>query len=93
MLYNEIKVLLSNELQNSAFVETGEMLLDLVKELSESLGVQFEFINLGGGVGIPYKLEEKPIDMKFISSKIYCLRFYRYLFIIPRKQPSHAVRE
>jgi len=63
-------MVVSNELQNSAFVETGEMLLDLVKDLSESLGIQFEFINLGGGFGIPYKPEDKPIDMKFISSKI-----------------------
>ena len=46
------------------------MLFDLVVEISRKLGIKFEFINLGGGVGIPYKPEQKAPDLEYISKKI-----------------------
>ena len=57
----------SNELDSAYFVETAQILLDLVREIHEELGITFEFINLGGGVGIPYKPEDKPVDIDFVS--------------------------
>lgn len=60
----------SNELNADYFIETGVILIDLVKEISEELGITFEFINLGGGIGIPYKPEEKPVDLKYVSTGI-----------------------
>ncbi|MDC7231605.1 MAG: diaminopimelate decarboxylase [Spirochaetales bacterium] len=60
----------SNELESAYFVETALILLELVNEISEEAGISFEFINLGGGVGIPYKPEDKPVDIPFISSGI-----------------------
>ena len=44
----------SNELDPDYFIETAVILLDLVNEISAETGITFEFINLGGGVGIPY---------------------------------------
>ena len=63
-------MVVSNELDNDALVETAEMLFDLVVEISRKLGIKFEFINLGGGVGIPYKPEQKAPDLEYISKKI-----------------------
>jgi len=60
----------SNELNSSYFVETAVLLLDLVKEITEETGISFEFINLGGGVGIPYKPEDSPVDIPFVSRGI-----------------------
>lgn len=60
----------SNELDPQYFVDTAEMLIDLVVEISAELGIKFEFINLGGGIGIPYKLEDEPVDLQFISDGI-----------------------
>ncbi|MEM0201132.1 MAG: diaminopimelate decarboxylase [Candidatus Micrarchaeaceae archaeon] len=60
----------SNELDYKAFVETAKMLLELVNEISNKLGIEFEFINLGGGIGIPYKPEQKPIDLSTLSNEI-----------------------
>ncbi len=60
----------SNELNPDYFIETGRMLLDLVKELQEDLGIEFEFINLGGGIGIPYRVEESPVDLEYVSRGI-----------------------
>ncbi len=60
----------SNELDKNAFVETAELLLDLVVEISKKVGIKFEFINLGGGIGIPQKLTENPVDLEFVSQGI-----------------------
>jgi diaminopimelate decarboxylase len=63
-------MLASNELENQYFVDTAVMLFDLVGDLSGELGIDFEFVNLGGGFGIPYRPEQKPVDMEFVSDKI-----------------------
>lgn len=60
----------SNELDAGYFVETAVIMLELVAELSSSLGISFEFVNLGGGIGIPYKPEQNPVDIKVVSSGI-----------------------
>ncbi|MFV0267824.1 MAG: diaminopimelate decarboxylase [Draconibacterium sp.] len=60
----------SNELDPKYFVETAEILFNLINEVYEKTGVRIEFANLGGGVGIPYKPEEKPVDLDFVSEGI-----------------------
>ncbi|HHB92103.1 MAG TPA: diaminopimelate decarboxylase [Thioploca sp.] len=60
----------SNELDPNYFIETAEMLFKLVKEISAMVRIQFEFVNIGGGIGIPYKPEEKPVDLSIISEGI-----------------------
>jgi diaminopimelate decarboxylase len=63
----------SNELRPEAFIQTAEMLFDLVVEISKEVGIKFEFINLGGGIGIPYKPEAKAVDLDLVSSGIKSL--------------------
>jgi diaminopimelate decarboxylase len=60
----------SNELNPQYFVDTARMLYGLVAELSEKLGIRFEFINIGGGIGIPYRLEQTAVDMPTVSRGI-----------------------
>ncbi len=60
----------SNELNPDYFIETADILFDLVVELSESLDIRFEFVNLGGGVGIPYRPDQTAVDMHYVSSGI-----------------------
>ncbi|MFV0593684.1 MAG: diaminopimelate decarboxylase [Draconibacterium sp.] len=60
----------SNELDPGYFVETAEILFSLIAEVFEKTGVRIEFANLGGGVGIPYKPEEKAVDLNFVSKGI-----------------------
>ncbi len=60
----------SNELDPGYFVETAHMLFDLIVELSEALGITFEFVNLGGGIGIPYRPEQEPIDLAALGRNI-----------------------
>ncbi len=60
----------SNELDNDYFVETAEIIFDVVAEVKEKVGVDIEFANLGGGIGIPYKSEHKPVDIEKVSAGI-----------------------
>ncbi|NPA24877.1 MAG: diaminopimelate decarboxylase [Deltaproteobacteria bacterium] len=60
----------SNELDSGYFVETAEILFRLVIELSRELGITFEFVNLGGGIGIPYRPEEEPVDLEKTGAAI-----------------------
>jgi len=60
----------SNELRSEYFVETAEMLFNLVAELSRALGIRFEFVNIGGGIGIPYKPGQRPVDLRVVSNGV-----------------------
>ena len=60
----------SNELDGSYFVETAHLLFELVGELTAELGIEFEFVNIGGGIGIPYKPEDNAVDLEAVGDGI-----------------------
>lgn len=60
-------MLVSNERDYTYMVETVRMLLDLAAEIGRELKIQFEFINIGGGLGIPYRPEDAPLDLETLS--------------------------
>ena len=60
----------SNELDYNYFIETAEMLFDMVIEINKELGILFEFINIGGGIGIPYKPGEEKVSWKKIAEGV-----------------------
>jgi len=60
----------SNELNGSYFVETAKMLFELVAEISLELGIRFDIVNLGGGIGIPYRPEQTPVDLDGVGRGI-----------------------
>ncbi|MGQ9662248.1 MAG: diaminopimelate decarboxylase family protein [Kiritimatiellia bacterium] len=63
-------MLASNELDPKYFIETARMLFQLVVEISRQLSIRFEFANLGGGIGIAYKPEQSPVDIRALSAGI-----------------------
>jgi diaminopimelate decarboxylase len=66
-------MLASNELHYSYMVQTAEMLLELVEEISTELNITFEFINIGGGLGIPYRPEQESLDLTSMGKEITTL--------------------
>ena len=60
----------SNELDPDYFIETAEILFNLIVEVSEKVGIHIEFANLGGGIGIPYKPDQQSVDMAKVSTGI-----------------------
>lgn len=45
------------------------LLMDIVGNVGKTLGISFEFIDLGGGLGIPYKPDESPLDLSEAAKK------------------------
>ena len=60
----------SNELDPQYFVETAALLFDLVAEISATLGIRFEFVNIGGGIGIPYRPEQEAVPFERVAAGI-----------------------
>jgi diaminopimelate decarboxylase len=66
-------MLASNELHYSYMVQTAAMLLELVETISAELGITFEFINIGGGLGIPYLPDIDPLNIAAMGEEITAL--------------------
>jgi diaminopimelate decarboxylase len=60
----------SNELDAGYFVETAEILFQIIAEISQQLKIRFEFANLSGGMGIPYRPEQERINLTTMSRGI-----------------------
>jgi diaminopimelate decarboxylase len=60
----------SNELKGEYHIETARLLFELAVELQVKTGIRLEFVNLGGGVGIPYTLEQEPLDYDYLAAGI-----------------------
>jgi diaminopimelate decarboxylase len=60
----------SNELEDRYFVHTAQMLFDVIGEISGELGIIFEFVNIGGGIGIPYRPEQRAVDLEAVGQGI-----------------------
>lgn len=63
-------MLASNERNHTYMVETARMILDVVAQVSDDLGIRFEFVNIGGGLGIPYRPEDAPLDLSSMGREI-----------------------
>jgi diaminopimelate decarboxylase len=62
-------MIISNELNYEYMVETVRMLLEVIEMVSQTLCIRFEFINIGGGIGIPYRPDDKPFDTGALAAE------------------------
>lgn len=60
----------SNELNPQYFIDTAEILFDLAADISQAVGIAFDFINIGGGIGIPYRPEQEPVDLERVGEGV-----------------------
>ena len=63
-------MVISAELRTEAFLLTARLMFELAAELKEKLGIHVEFVNLGGGFGIPYRPEQDGIDYDAVGAGI-----------------------
>lgn len=81
----------SNELNPNYIIETARMLMELVVEIHKKLGIRIEFINLGGGIGIPYKPEQKAMDLEYVSKGIK--KIHQELIVKNKLNPLRIITE
>jgi diaminopimelate decarboxylase len=63
----------SGVLDVEPFVLALEKLLSIAKKVHDKLGVSFEFVDMGGGLGVPYKPEDKELDLPLFSEEVLSL--------------------
>ena len=51
------------------FLDMMQVIIDIVNELKE-LGIELDFIDMGGGIGVPYKPQEDEMDLHELASEI-----------------------
>lgn len=66
-------MLVSNERDYRYMVQTAHMLLELADWIGRELDIRFEFINIGGGLGIPYRPEDTPLDIEALGREVAAL--------------------
>ena len=61
----------SGILEVEPFILAIKKLLTIAKKVHEETGITFELINIGGGLGIPYKPNEKELDLTLFSNNVF----------------------
>lgn len=62
--------LASNTVTNDYYPELAGQLFRLAAEIHEKLGIHFSFINLSGGVGVAYRPDQTPNDIRVIGEGV-----------------------
>ena len=70
-------MVISSELRTEAFLLTARIMFELAAELKAQLDITPEFINLGGGFGIPYRPEEESVNYAAIGAGVQ--RLYNHI--------------
>ncbi len=65
----------SGVLDVEPFVLALEKLLSIAKKVHDKIGISFEFVDMGGGLGVPYKPEHKELDLTLFSEEV--LSFFK----------------
>ena len=62
--------LASNTVSNDYYPELARILFELAVEIKEKTGICLEYINLSGGVGVPYYPDQKANDIMIIGEGV-----------------------
>lgn len=62
--------LASNTVTNEYYPMLAKVLFEVAVKLEKETGADIEFINLSGGVGIPYKPDQEPNDIRVIGEGV-----------------------
>jgi len=60
----------SQILETGPFEEAAEKIMSLVAELKSDLGIDIEYVDVGGGLGIPYKPDERELQPERLASSV-----------------------
>lgn len=76
----------SNERDYTYIVQTAVMLLEIVEMVQRELDIRFDFVNIGGGLGIPYRPTDEPLNLDAIGREV------TDLFAAFRRKTGYAPR-
>lgn len=74
----------ANELDLHRAVRAASVVFQHAAEVSRASGIAFEYINIGGGLGIPYKPDDEPVDFSLYGQAIREARDHYFPSCKPR---------
>ncbi|MEM1589766.1 MAG: diaminopimelate decarboxylase [Candidatus Bathyarchaeia archaeon] len=60
----------SGIMDETPYIKSGMRLLENAWKISAELGISFDFIDFGGGIGVPYKPEDRELDLDTFCSRL-----------------------
>jgi len=60
----------SNNLNVEYFKKITEKFFQIASNIRKELGINFEFLDIGGGFGVPYRINETPLNMEEVAEGI-----------------------
>jgi len=63
-------MIVSNQRDEEILADAARLMFSLAAEIHEKTGIRMEFINLGGGIGIPYSPVDHPVDIEEYARKV-----------------------
>jgi diaminopimelate decarboxylase len=61
----------SNQCDYRNLVDTAKMQLHVIEGVQAELDIRFEFVNMGGGLGIPYRFDQPTLDIQAMADGIH----------------------
>jgi diaminopimelate decarboxylase len=63
----------SNVLDQEYFVMVSSKLIAIAENIAKKAGISFEFVDIGGGFGVPYRPDEQPLDIEAVGRDVASL--------------------
>lgn len=60
----------SNVLDSGYFGAITSKLFDITRRISDHAGIDFEFVDIGGGFGVPYRPDEKALPIDVVAGEV-----------------------
>ncbi len=70
--------LASNTVTNDYYPMLAKQMFELAVRLKEEIGVKIKFVNLSGGIGVPYTPDKEPNDIRIIGAGVQ--KVYQEIF-------------
>ncbi len=84
-------MIVSNMRDEKYLIETARMLFELAVEINRQVDIRFDFINLGGGIGIPYKPDDHAVDIELYADGVR--KTYEEIIVANGLAPVRIVME
>jgi diaminopimelate decarboxylase len=84
-------MIVSNELDVESLLDTANMLFKLAVEIHERTGIKVELINLGGGIGVPYRPGQQNVDLQAFGSGVQ--KLYESILVANDLAPVRILME
>lgn len=64
-------MIVSNQREEEILADAARLLFSLAVEIHQKTGIRLEFINLGGGIGIPYAPADHRVNVEDYAAKVH----------------------